>query len=367
MTVGSPKTSDWMLTISIGLGLLSPFILPLVFAILITKKITTKIRWERHHSFLTAAIIWGVAAYFIENKSNVKALLPYLFYWSIPFLLMIKRIDERTIKLFSHFIFALLFLDITFNIIIQSQGVDPLGRTIDLRDGIFGKRLGGLFAHSFYSGSISICALTAALNYKKYRWIIALSALNLLLAGSWRVIIAGPIIALLLFGWDRRSKIKTALLIFLISTASILVTVATSNTANLVLKPNGANDLRIFAWTNAVQNIHNSPLVGNAFPNQENLEGRVNEEVISDKNIAESWYLSAASTFGLPYMILMAATLFSAVFRGSNLTSTPAAATLLPFLLIDLTYGEFIQGTLVYTWAWILILADYDKVNTKKF
>jgi hypothetical protein len=234
-------------------------------------------------------------------------------------------------------------------------GNDLLGRTLDLREGTFGKRLGGMFAHSFYSGSISICALTASLNNKKYRWITAIALANLFLAGSWRLIIAGPLIAILLINWKSRSKAKTAILIAAISIMAVLSTIATSHTAGLLQNANGANDLRIFAWTNSIRNIINSPLLGNAFPNQQNLEGRINEEVIIENFISESWYLSTASTFGIPYMLLMSAAFFSAIFQKFKLTSNPAAATLLPFIAIDLTYGEFILGTLAYTWAWILI------------
>lgn len=355
MKTSSPKASDWILTISTGFGLISPYLLPLIFAILITRKITAKIQWERHHTYLLAAIIWAMGVYVYDAKSDIKALLPYFYYWSLPFLLATKQVDSRTVKTFSLLLFGLLFLDIAFNLTTLALGGDPLGRLIDLREGIFGKRLGGLFAHSFYSGSISICALTASLVEKKYRWLTIIALVNLLLAGSWRLIVAGPIIALLLIGWKRRSKLKTVAIVILASVIAIISTVATSNTAGLLQNPNGSNDLRIFAWTNSIQNIINSPLVGNDFPVQKNLEGRVNEEVIAENLISESWYLSAASTFGIPYMLLMAAALYSAIFRGSKLTSNPATAGLLPFIAIDLTYGEFFLGILAYTWAWILI------------
>lgn len=355
MNRSAPRPSDWMLTISTGLGLVSPYLLPLVFVILATQKITKKIQWERYHSYLLGAVLWAIGAYIVDNKSNIKALLPFFFYWSLPFLLTIKRIDGRSIQLFSFLLFGLLFLDTLFNLATITIGDDPFGRQLDLRDGTFGKRLGGLFAHSFYSGSISICALTASLNNKKHRWITAIAFANLLLAGSWRLIAAGPIIALLMMGWKSRSKLKTVTIIILISIVSVLSTIATSNTAGLLQNANGSNDLRMFAWTNAIQNIAKSPILGNEFPNQKNLEGRVNEEVIAENFIAESWYLSAGSTFGIPYALLMAAALYSAIFRSSKLTSSPAAAALLPFILIDLTYGEFILGTLAYTWTWILI------------
>lgn len=355
MKTSSPKASDWILTISTGFGLITPYLLPLNFAILITRKITAKIQWERHHTYLFAAIIWATGAYVLDNKSNIKALLPYFFYWSLPFLLATKRVDSRTVRTFSILLFCLLFIDTIFNLAALALGNDPLGRALDLREGTFGKRLGGLFAHSFYSGSISICALTASLNNKKYRWITAIALTNLFLAGSWRLIIAGPLIAILLINWKNRSKAKTATLIATTSIIAVLSTIATSNTAGLLQNANGSNDLRIFAWTNSIQNIINSPLLGNAFPNQQNLEGRINEEVIVENFISESWYLSTASTFGIPYMLLMSAALFSAIFRKFKLSSNPAAATLLPFIAIDLTYGEFILGTLAYTWAWILI------------
>ncbi len=355
MKTSSPKASDWILTISTGAGLITPYLLPLNFAILITGKIALKIQWKRHHTYLFAAIIWAIGAYILDNKSNIKALLPYLYYWSLPFLLATNRVDRRTVETFSLLLFGLLFIDVLFNLAALTLGNDPLGRTLDLREGTFGKRLGGLFAHSFYSGSISICALTASLNNKKYRWITAIALINLFLAGSWRLIVAGPLIAILLIRWKNRSKVKIAALIATASIIAVLSTIATSNTAGLLQNANESNDFRIFAWTNSIQNIINAPLLGNAFPNQQDLEGRVNEEVIVENFISESWYLSTASTFGLPYMLLMSAALFSAIFRNSKLTSSPATATLLPFIAIDLTYGEFILGTLAYTWVWILI------------
>lgn len=360
MKTSSPKASDWILTISTGLGLISPYLLPLNFAILLTRKITAKIQWERHHTYLFTAIIWAIAAYILDNKSNIKALLPYFFYWSLPFLLATKQINSRTVRTFSILLFGLLLIDAIFNLATLALGNDPLGRTLDLREGTFGKRLGGLFAHSFYSGSISICALTASLNNKKYRWITAIAFTNLFLAGSWRLIIAGPLIAILLIKWKNRSKAKTATFIAIASIAAVLSTIATSNIAGLLQNANGSNDLRIFAWTNSIKNITNSPLIGNAFPNQQDLEGRINEEVIVENFISESWYLSTASTFGLPYMLLMSAAFFSAIFRKSKLTNNPTTATLLPFIAIDLTYGEFILGTLAYTWAWILISEKPD-------
>jgi hypothetical protein len=365
MKANNLKSSDWMLTISTGLGLITPYLLPLIFGTLLTRKFITKIRWERHHTYLLLAIFWATAAYIFDEKSNLKALLPFAFYWSLPFLLIIKKVDESTIQTFSILIFTLLLIDATFNGITILLGADPLGRGLDLRDGTFGNRLGGLFAHSFYSISISICALTASINNKKYRWITVLCVANLLAIGSWRGIAAIPIFLILSFGWRKRSNTKTALLIVTISISTILATIATSNAANLISKPNDANDLRIFAWTNAIQNIYNSPVFGNNFPNQKDLEGIINEDVIAENFISESWYLSAASTFGIPYMLFMAAAYFSACFRGSKLTSNPAAAILLPYLLIDLTYGDSIQGTLMYTWAWLLI-SKRSKEETQK-
>lgn len=357
------KPSDWIITISIGLGLITPYLLPLIFMLFFTLKPKAKIRWEIHHTFLLLAMFWAIAVYIIDDKSNFKSLTPYLYFWSLPFFLMMVSVDKKTVETFSILILILFILDVAFNVISIVNKADLLGRTLDMREGIYGNRLGGLFAHSFYSGTISICAFTALIYKKKYQWLVVLAIGNLLIVGSWRLIAAIPVLLLLAFRWEKRKKTTTALIIAILSILYVIATYATSSAASTYIYTNSSNDLRIYAWESAIQRIKTSPFLGNQFPFK--IQDGISQIIIDENFISESWYLSEASTFGLPYMFLMTVAYYSAVFRKSTLIKNASAAILLPYLLIDLIYGGAIQGILMYTWAWLLISYSENKVVQK--
>jgi hypothetical protein len=82
-----------------------------------------------------------------------------------------------------------------FNLYSLVFGADLLGRAVDLRAAVLGARHGGLFAHSFYSGAISIAALVSLLDKRGMASaMMLLPVANLVLAGSWRLMLAIPLL-----------------------------------------------------------------------------------------------------------------------------------------------------------------------------
>jgi hypothetical protein len=347
--------SDWWLVVSVGAGLFfSPATLPML-VIPFLRRGWSKFRWGLGYSLLLTSVLWALMVVAIRGPGDsVGTLLFFAFLWLIPFALLIYQPQMGTVRLFKLLVCVLLALDLAFNLYALTTGQDFLGRTMDPREGLAGGRLGGLFAHSFYSGTISTLAYVFLLCSKRARWLAAFAAANLLLAGSLRLAI--PIVLVPLFAWRWQARTRTSELLQVVAFSVLIVlgTFATSSFADLGLEANPANDMRIFAWVTSIDTVSGSPLIGIGYPKQQEAEA-INTDTIQELLIGESWYFNSAMTFGIPYALLRLAGLL-AIFYGSRFKRrTQHEAVLAPFILIDLAYGEAFQGLLFYSVLWVVI------------
>lgn len=326
-----------------------------IFLATLLRRSPRKFIWEAHYSWLLGAALIGLFVIAERGTSGSTGLiLQYCFLWSLPFVFLFYRPDINTVSLFSKFIFGIFLIDFVFNVGGLALGRDLLGREIDIRQGALASaRMGGVFAHSFYSGSISLTALTTLLAGRySMRWAI-FPVLNLLLAGSWRLAVALPVILLFLL-WKHRSYAKELLIVLLLSLLAIVITIYSSGVVKGSPMPvNEANTLRLFAWVTAIEKISKSPITGFGYPKVNTLQG-VDTDTIDDALAAESWYLGSAITFGIPYTLLRFIGLL--MFFYSRRHSSFAKISC-PLILVDMTYGNFFEGILFYTLLWIQLSA----------
>lgn len=305
--------------------------------------------WQQHHTLFFISSIYATGVVLLRGIGDSSMLiLQHLFIWSLPFLFLIYRPDERSLRLLLCFIFIVFAVDLVFNLVGSALGRDILHRTLDAREGLFGARMGGLFGHSFYSGSISLAVLTSLAAGRFNRSWLILPLINLALAGSWRLIAAIPLV-LLFMVWRNRSRWQEFATILAASLLAVIATVWTSGlNEDSRFEINGANTLRVFAWVTAIEKIQESPWAGVGFPKDNTLTG-VDAETIDQSLTAESWYLGAAITYGIPYAVLRLAALmmFFAHHRGN-----PYARVTVPLILVDMVYGGFFEGTLFYVLLW---------------
>ena len=353
------RISDWMLTVSIALGLVvSPALMGVPVAVLVRGS-PIPLRWRMSHTLVLLAAAWAVLVVSLRASGDSGGAVSYYGYlWSLPILLAAYKPDARTLELFGKLILGLFVLDLGFNVFSSVTGQDILGRIVDERDGLVGGRNGGLFAHSFYSGSISIAAFITLLGRRTSRWIAMLAVANLLLAGSWRLGLAIPLVAMFAVRWQTRSRLTEWAMIASISIAVVVGTVFTSGFLDGGGEATGSNAFRVFAWVTAIDKVATQPLLGVGFPKERDIDG-ISNEVIDENLIAESWYLGSAISFGIPYTLLAFAALIAAFYgRKTYANRDLRRAILVPFVMIDLTYGGLLGGILIYTWVWLLISVD---------
>ena len=352
----SPKrASDWMLTLSVGGGLVFPPALGGILLAILLRGNVFIVRWRIHHTFICLAALWGVVVMFQRSSSLAPGTAMYFAYlWLLPILIAIYKPDTQSLRAYAWLIVLLFALDLLFNTYSVFYGQDLLGRTLDPREGLIGGRNGGLFAHSFYSGSISIAALIIFLASTQSIAFTGLAILNLIAAGSWRLAIATAVILSLTFVWRQWSRAAYGVFIGCISLVVVVGIVVTSGLYETPLDDKLSNANRLFAWLLAVDKIFQSPLFGVGFPSTSSLDA-VTFEVIDDNLIAESWYLGTSLTFGIPYTVFTLLALVCAFF-GQNFTRRDKVLSMLmPLIFVDLVSGEFFSGVLIYTWLWLLI------------
>jgi hypothetical protein len=310
-------------------------------------------------TFLAASIAWAVVVMAVRGVADSGGQLVYFgFLWVMPWLIACYGPDEHTVRRFGHLLIALFLVDLAFNLFTLATGADLLGRQLDVREGVVGGRGGGLFAHSFYSGSISIAALLTLASRAPVRGLILLPVVNLLLAGSFRFAAALAMLLLFSWGWKRRTRLAEAALIVLCSLLLVAAVIATADPVDTSVSSNQSNLFRVFAWMTAIDKIATAPIFGVGFPNEAMIqEVGVSFETLDEHLVAESWYLSSAITFGIPYTVLYLAALLSAFYGRGFVTRDLPRAALYPYIVTDLIYGSFFGGVLIYSWLWILVFA----------
>ena len=317
----------------------------------------TKFKFNWGYFLLFISTLWALIVVLKRGvDGNEKLLLQYLFIWTLPFLLIIYKPTQSTFNKLKAFVYLLFAFDLFFNFYTYFAGVDLLERQLDLRDGfLLGIRAGGIFAHSFYSGTISVLAYIFLIFEKRFRFIILFVIFNLILAGSARVTLLALIVPLFYFRWRNRTRKMEIIQVFLISSIIIGSVFLNSSFTNYGFSENGANDLRTVAWGIAISKISSEPIIGFGYPKLPNPDEGMSEKALDENLIAESWYLNAALTFGIPYLLLRYIGLMLIFYGGSYHQRSGYEAILVPCLLIDLAYGSALEGMLFYTVLWILI------------
>ena len=354
------QLSDWILVASVLAGMFVSLGLGALSLALIVRGRWNKPDWRLEHTILSFAAAWALLVLAVRGTPDGAGTLPYfVFLWVFPILLAAYRPDEQTVHRFGVMLIGLFVVDLFFNVHILVVGHDLLGRSLDGRDAVVGGRLGGIFAHSFYSGAISVAALLTVFSRRRMGFLSALAIGNLILAGSWRFSAAIIIAALFALRWRRRSRPVEVAMIVVVSLVIVAGVVATSGLVDASVEVNPSNNFRVFAWVTSIERIAESPWFGVGFPNENAMrDAGVSFETMEEHLISESWYLGSAITFGIPYTLLYLAA-FGVAFYGRRYGRRDMTrAVLYPFVLVDLTYGSFFGSILIYSWLWLLILAD---------
>ncbi len=346
--------SDQLLAASVATGLAFKFAALAMLAAPLLRWKFDHVKWRTGHAFLLLSALWGATIVAYRGIGDARSfLLQQSFLWVVPFVMLVYRPSKHTVESFRSLIYGVFAVDLAFNLYAMFTGVDLLGRTIDEREGLAGARLGGLFGHSFYSGSISMLAYIFLICGKRTRWLAILPAANLIMAGSFRFAIPLVLVPYFFWRWQRRGRASELRQVVVISAITVLAIVVTSSFGGLALEVNPANDLRVFAWANAMDEIAHSPWSGVGYPNVKIESG--NADVIRENLIGESWYLSSALTFGVPYMIARLAGLLLIFYRGGFENRSAYEAVLVPIVLVDLVYGQAFEGLLFYATLWVVI------------
>ena len=125
---------------------------------------------------------------------------------------------------------------------------------------------------------------------------------------------------------------------------------------------NPASDLRIFSWEFGLSRMFDHPFVGSGWPITNELKA-VNEEIIESNLITESWFLTNAVAFGIPFMLLKFYSLYSVVSSYLPRIVTPMFACIGPITIIDLFYGQNIDQILYCNLFWAVAIASIARKN----
>lgn len=344
----SSDSSDVLLALVFLAGLFYTPALPLVFLTLLLRGVVlNKGTFRGAHIFFALSTGWAflvIAQRGVGDSASL--LLQYAYIWLLPFFFLLYRPSLDTYKWIMAVVVLLFGIDLSFNFYSVLSGADLLGRAVDQRFSLFSVRAGGIFAHAFYSGSISLLACLYFYSIGQ-RALLGIAVLNLLFAGSWRLAFLIPIIFFFGYIWVNRSRALEFGAVLIFSLLSLFLVVLTAGDNPITGVGNGSNALRLYAWFNAILEISNNPVYGAGYPVLSGLDG-VSDLVIEENLIAESWYLNAAITFGLPYLFFRFAGLV-AFFYGQRFDSrTPFESVLAPIVLIDMAYGGFFEAALPY-------------------
>lgn len=311
-------------------------------------------------------IIWMSSVYFIYKASNALYLFKYLSVFVILMPMLFIDYDESYMKGISLSILALLSVDFLFNMSSIVFGVDPLGRTPDIRPGDIIPRLGGIFGHSFFSVNISIIGIFCGLLLKS-RFIFIISIINLMVNGtfrSWLSILLFVLAYILIRAALKFRNLLVCLIIFVSFVFAITIYTAFEYDS-------GGNALRVFAWSSSIDQIFKNPLFGKQKFLTGVFEG-VNQYVITDYGIAESQYLEIGLHFGIIPMIIYILILFKILLnsckynllikRRWTFRETIALASVVIFA--DTFYGS-IFGSVLTTFFFGILLVSNPKANFK--
>ncbi len=298
-----------------------------------------------------AQVVWTASINLLfKNTSFILQLQQYSIN-AILLLMLVTPLSIRFINGMLKSLICLFLVDFLFNLSVLFFGIDLLGRGAQLRADDYLPRVGGLFGHPFYSANISTIAFISGLFLRK-NWIIFLSAMALLLNGTFR----SPLILIIAVATLIVLKLKlriASILIFSLLIVSCVV-VVTAYSANPDASYVSGNYLRIVAWSNAVQNIVASPFFGSHSFKTGTFDF-MSIDTIVDYGIAESLYLQVAQDFGIPCAIIIFMVYFLIMRRNvlffynvRNNYQYRATAVLSVVWLVDSFYGTF-SGSVLTT------------------
>ena len=343
--------SDWIFTLSIFLGIFySPALLGIILAVVIRNN-REELVWHWGLTLIMISSIWGLGVMVSRPVAgNIEIILQYGYVWLYPLIVIAYNPEKSTLKIFSNIAVLLFVVDSIFNIYSFYTGADLFGRVIDLRETIAGNRYGGVFAHSFYSASISIGLIVVLLFRRSSLLWMFFPLLNIIACGSSRFIISFFIVVIFHI-WRNRNFIAELVAIIVISCIIVLYTMSTSEfNVNLNSSEiNASNTFRVIAWNNSLERISNNLVIGFDYPRERELQSVVTEKTLYDSLVSESWYLRNALSFGVPYVLLRFLGIFALFYY---LRNTIFILTLFPMIIIDLTYGNLFEGTYFYSLIW---------------
>lgn len=346
---------DFLFIGSICLALYFSAAILLLIPVVILRARFNKPNIEFGHWILIAGAAYAlviIAFRGVEESGNFIA--QKLFIWSTPFIVLLYKPSGHTLQVLKIFLFIIFSIDFSFNLFAITYGHDIFNRELDMREGLSSIRLGGLLAHSFYSGSISILAYAFLITKTKNKWLAIIPATNLIMAGSIRFLIPIVFIPYFYWNWQTRSKLSEISQILIISIITVFSVIETSSYGEFFTEENSANSLRVYAWLSSISSIIEHPLQGVGYSNTSYLSS-IDEYTIVKYHIGESWYLNSGLAFGVPYVLLRLLG-YMLIFYGKNyINRSPIEAILVPISLIDSTYGETFESLLFSIVLWSVI------------
>jgi hypothetical protein len=321
-------------------ALFYPFLIiaPILIVIFYTKN---RINKKRLLIFVICAVILllSVLKDFYLNASIDYSILISSFPIAVLAIIILKKINSEFmsgIKIGVNLIFA---LDFAFNIWSMIFGIDFFGRPVVIRDD--GNRSGGLLSHSFYSVSISMVYIIANVYEKKNFLHILAGLINIYFAGTFRGFIHIGFLFIFALFLYKLSWVKQFIIVLFCTVSIFLATLFSVQSG--YLSESSGNAYRLFAWSNAVNLVVESPFLGVAHKFESWRYGTVvSEDSIVETGTAESMFLGDAIRYGLIFvsikiiLILYFAKIFERIKNFRILNKNLFIIQYIPmFLLID--------------------------------
>lgn len=260
-------------------------------------------------------------------------------------------------------------IDFIFNLWTHIFGVDPLGRGAGLRpDDIF-LRVGGIFHHPFYSINISIVMILFSI-YMQRKILLSLAIINVLWNGSDRGDITLIVLLILFILFKYRVSFKILLLTSILLVSSVFIVTIISVT---YMHAGSGNFYRVFAWSNALENIVIHPILGTHTFLTDKLPD-VSKDTIILYGVSESAYLDIAVHYGIFPALMNMLVLFIIFSKKVNIFYSDkystsrfnlVAALFAGMSFIDSFYGTFL-GSLLPTMAYGLFCISDQNIDKYK-
>lgn len=297
-------------TINIAVGLVA-----LCLYVILTLRLTSSPRYNLITIFLSIKIVIIMVIHILYSQKSTFSLIQTLSTDILFLLFLFVKIDVIDFRKLLYPLVALFFLDLTFNLSTVIFGVDPIGRGAGFRPGDFIPRLNGVFGSPLATVAISVSAIFMGFLLQK-RWLIVLGLFAILINGTFRA----PLTAILIVSYFilLKMRFRFSLLVFSSFIFASLVVVATVFSAIQAGGIDGSgtgfvtgNQLRVIAWTHALEKIPASPWIGTHTFSSGDFEMSI--DTIREFGIAEAPWLQLALDYGVIVALLDFLALFMLV------------------------------------------------------